>query len=104
MLVVNGEFGRQLVDNGGNGTDHGRGNDMLVIGEPVAGGLYGGKFPPGELSRLGVRGADIEGLTAIDHLFGRLADWLEPGSASEVFPGLEAAPLEPGLDLRGLLA
>ncbi|MBT3785231.1 DUF1501 domain-containing protein, partial [bacterium] len=32
VFVLGGEFGRQLKSNGGLGTDHGRGNSVLVIG------------------------------------------------------------------------
>jgi len=41
VLVLYTEFGRQLKENGSTGTDHGNGNIMLVIGQPVTGGLYG---------------------------------------------------------------
>ena len=39
--VVMSEFGRRLRENANNGTDHGSGNNMLVIGGSVNGGLYG---------------------------------------------------------------
>jgi uncharacterized protein (DUF1501 family) len=41
VLMLYTEFGRQLKENGSIGTDHGNGNIMLVIGQPVKGGLYG---------------------------------------------------------------
>jgi uncharacterized protein (DUF1501 family) len=41
VLVLYTEFGRQLKENGSIGTDHGNGNMILVIGQPVKGGLYG---------------------------------------------------------------
>ncbi len=41
ILVIYTEFGRQFKENGSSGTDHGNGNMMLVIGQPVKGGLYG---------------------------------------------------------------
>ena len=40
-VVVMSEFGRRLAENGGEGTDHGHGSTMLVLGESVRGGVYG---------------------------------------------------------------
>jgi uncharacterized protein (DUF1501 family) len=103
VLVISGEFGRQLRANGGNGTDHGRGNAMIVIGIQVRGGIYGEMFPEDELVRIGVASADITGRTAIDHVFGRVCDWVSAGSGDIVFPNRGSAILETGVDLNGLL-
>jgi uncharacterized protein (DUF1501 family) len=35
------EFGRTSKENGSGGTDHGRGNAMLVMGGQIRGGVYG---------------------------------------------------------------
>ena len=43
-IVVQSEFGRQVTENESQGTDHGLGNPMLVIGGGVNGGFYG-EFP-----------------------------------------------------------
>ena len=40
VILVFSEFGRRIRDNG-SGTDHGSGGLSFVIGEPVAGGMYG---------------------------------------------------------------
>lgn len=41
-IVVMSEFGRTVHQNGNNGTDHGHGNVMWLLGGPVAGGkVYG---------------------------------------------------------------
>ncbi len=41
-IVVMSEFGRTVRQNGNNGTDHGHGNVMWILGGPVAGGkVYG---------------------------------------------------------------
>jgi uncharacterized protein (DUF1501 family) len=37
-IVVMSEFGRTVKQNGNNGTDHGHGNVMLILGGPVNGG------------------------------------------------------------------
>lgn len=39
-LVTISEFGRRVVQNGNNGTDHGYGNAMLAMGAGVRGGRY----------------------------------------------------------------
>jgi uncharacterized protein (DUF1501 family) len=40
-LLIHTEFGRRVMSNGSNGTDHGAANNVLVIGPSVAGGFYG---------------------------------------------------------------
>lgn len=96
VFVIAGEFGRQLKSNGGAGTDHGRGMQVIVIGETVKGGFYGDPFPQAELARLSQNSPDVEGLTAIERVFGVLADWVAPGAGDVVFPGRGGMPLESG--------
>jgi uncharacterized protein (DUF1501 family) len=45
VIVVMSEFGRTAHENGNNGTDHGHGNVMWVLGGPVAGGKVYGDWP-----------------------------------------------------------
>ena len=98
VLVISGEFGRQIKDNGGNGTDHGKGNIMMVIGEQVNGGVYGDMFPASELAKLGQNTPDIDGLTEFDHVYGAVCDWVHPASSSVVFPYKASRDIEsPGL-------
>lgn len=88
-ITIAGEFGRQIRDNGDSGTDHGRGNLMLVIGERVRGGVYGEIFPDAEVDKYddtSLRTPDIEARTEIDSLFSKVADWVVPGSGGAVFP------------------
>ncbi|MCC7509584.1 MAG: DUF1501 domain-containing protein [Planctomycetes bacterium] len=40
-IVVISEFGRRNYENGSNGTDHGHGSCVMVLGGPVNGGMYG---------------------------------------------------------------
>ncbi len=103
VLVIAGEFGRQLRANGDNGTDHGEGNSVVLIGNSVNGGVYGDMFPDAELARLRDPSPQITGLTAFDHVFGRVCDWVEPASDALVFPDRALAEIEPGLDLSALL-
>ena len=44
FVVVQSEFGRQVTQNAGQGTDHGLATSTLIIGGGVHGGLYG-QFP-----------------------------------------------------------
>ncbi|MBS1724685.1 MAG: DUF1501 domain-containing protein [Armatimonadetes bacterium] len=44
-LVVVSEFGRNILENGSRGTDHGAGNCMLVMGGKVNGGQVYGSWP-----------------------------------------------------------
>ena len=109
VFVISGEFGRQLKANGGNGTDHGRGNSMIVIGNSINGPdanasstLYGDMFPLSELDRLDERSPDIEGLTEIDHVLGAVCDGVQSGAGDAVFPHRDSRILETGVDLSSL--
>lgn len=50
-VMVFSEFGRRVEENASAGTDHGVAGPMLVLGAPVAGGLYG-KYPSLEPDQL----------------------------------------------------
>lgn len=104
VFVIAGEFGRQLRANGDGGTDHGRGTSVLVIGNPVRGGLYGEMFPESELEILHKPSPDIAGLTEYDHAFAPIVDWLAPGKGLSVFPNMGNALREPGVDFFRLFA
>lgn len=109
VYAFNTDFGRQLRVNGDYGTDHGRGNYLVLIGRRVNGGVYGEMFPASEIqgsagdTRFDQQGADIEGRTSFERVLSRVCDWVEPGVASQVFPNAPATILETGVDLSGLL-
>ena len=89
VLTIAGEFGRQIRDNGDAGTDHGKGNLMLVVSEQCNGGVYGEIFPQDELSKYDQppnRTPDISPRTEIDPLLAAVCDWVSPGSGQSVFP------------------
>lgn len=89
VLTMAGEFGRQIRDNGDAGTDHGKGNLMLVIGEQCRGGVYGEMFPDSEVDKYDdeqLNTPDIDARTEIDPLFASVCNWVDPGSGQYVFP------------------
>ena len=57
-MVVQSEFGRRFVQNADDGTDHGHGNLMMVMGGNVNGGLHG-SFPGLDPDQL-FEGDDLE--------------------------------------------
>ncbi|MCO4780910.1 MAG: DUF1501 domain-containing protein [Candidatus Cloacimonetes bacterium] len=84
-IVIGGEFGRQLRSNGDDGTDHGRGNGMFVLGPAVNGGIYGDLFPDSEIERMSQFNQDIEGKTSVIQVCKRICDWAQADSGSQVF-------------------
>jgi uncharacterized protein (DUF1501 family) len=104
VLMFSGEFGRQLRANGDAGTDHGRGNCVLLVGLPVRGGIYGDLFPDAELARLDEPTPDIDGRTHLDALLGPLLDYLAPGTADAVLTARATASVEAGAAIARLFA
>jgi len=104
VILVYGEFGRQLAANGGYGTDHGVGNSVMLIGTNVNGGIYGDMFPQSEIDRFTEPGTDIEGRTSTNQLIGRICEQVNPGSAGNVVPGWQNTDLEQGVDLSVLFS
>lgn len=104
VLVVSGEFGRQLMSNGDEGTDHGRGNSILLIGEKVKGGVYGDMFPANEIQRFRRPNEDIKGLTGLDRVFASVCNWVESGTGDTIFSNHKSSPLESGLSLDKILS
>ena len=110
VYTVNSDFGRQLRANGTNGSDHGVGNYMILIGTGLQGGIYGEMFPNSEISgpagatRFDQQGADIQGQTAFERVLAPVCDWVEAGTGSQVFPNTvpNTLPIEPGVDLSTL--
>lgn len=92
-VVVMSEFGRRLRANTGGGTDHGRGNVMMVLGHQARGGRMVGRWP-GLASDALEEGADLAVLTDYrDVLAELLAGHMGLADARAVFPGFTHAPL-----------
>jgi uncharacterized protein (DUF1501 family) len=92
-VVVMSEFGRRLRANTGGGTDHGRGNVMLVLGPQARGGRMVGRWP-GLANEALEDGADLAVVTDYrDVLAELLAGHMRLADVRSVFPGLQPSPL-----------
>ena len=67
------EFGRTVRQNGTNGTDHGRGSCMFILGNDVNGGIVHGNVPPLALENL-EDGRDLPVTTDFRNVFSEVAD------------------------------
>jgi uncharacterized protein (DUF1501 family) len=92
VVVVVTEFGRRLRSNRSNGTDHGRGSVMMVLGGGVAGGKIYGRWPGLKADQLEA-GVDLsvvndyrQSLTEV------LGHWQGEIDAANVFPGFKPTP------------
>jgi uncharacterized protein (DUF1501 family) len=92
-VVVMSEFGRRLQSNTGGGTDHGRGNVMLVLGPQAKGGRMVGRWP-GLANEALEEGADLAVVTDYrDVLAELLSGHMRLADPTLVFPGHAATPL-----------
>ncbi len=92
-VVVMSEFGRRLRSNTGGGTDHGRGNVMLVLGPQARGGRMVGRWPGLAHDAL-EEGADLAVVTDYRAVLAELlAGHMRLGDPAAVFPGYAHQPL-----------
>ena len=93
-VVVMSEFGRRLRSNASGGTDHGRGNVMMVLGPQAKGGRMLGRWP-GLTNVVLEEGADLAVTTDYRAVLAELmSGHMKAGDLSTVFPGFVApAPL-----------
>ncbi len=90
-VVVLTEFGRRLRSNRSNGTDHGRGSVMMVLGGRVAGGKIYGRWPGLKSEQL-EEGVDLAVVNDYRQSLAEvIAHWRGPAFASSVFPGFKSA-------------
>jgi uncharacterized protein (DUF1501 family) len=91
VLVTMSEFGRTARENGNQGTDHGHGSLMMVVGGPVAGGKVYGKWPGLAPEQL-FEGRDLAVTTDYRDVLGELVrGHLGRKDLSKVFPGFKPA-------------
>ncbi|EEW24603.1 DUF1501 domain-containing protein [Rhodobacter ferrooxidans] len=92
-VVVMSEFGRRLRANSGGGTDHGRGNVMMVLGPQAKGGRMLGRWPGLDNAALD-EGADLAVTTDYRIVLAELlAGHMGLADAATVFPGFTPQPL-----------
>lgn len=85
VIVTMSEFGRTVHEDGNNGTDHGHGNMMFVLGGTVNGGKVYGKWPGLEPEQL-FEQRDLAVTTDFRDVLGELVDRQMNRKASDVFP------------------
>jgi uncharacterized protein (DUF1501 family) len=86
LILVYSEFGRRITENGSQGTDHGAGGNMMVLGGLVRGGLYGTapnlSHDPANPT-LENNAADVKYETDFRSVYARILDsWLGSNSVS----------------------
>jgi uncharacterized protein (DUF1501 family) len=92
VLVTMSEFGRTVKEDGDNGTDHGHGNVMTVLGGPVRGGHIYGRWPGLEPEQLFDQ-RDLAVTTDFRDVLGELVSDHLGQKVDQVFPGYK--PGEP---------
>jgi len=81
------EFGRTVHQNGTNGTDHGRGSCMFILGNNINGGIVHGKLPELALENL-EDNRDVPVTTDFRAVFNEVAsDHLKIKNDGTLFPG-----------------
>jgi uncharacterized protein (DUF1501 family) len=101
VILTMSEFGRTVAENGNRGTDHGRGNAMLLIGGAVRGGRVYGQWP-GLRPEQREDGRDLAITTDFRDVFGEVVlrhMGVDLPAAARVFPGYGVQPAR----FRGLL-
>jgi uncharacterized protein (DUF1501 family) len=93
VLVTMSEFGRTAAESGNQGTDHGHGGLMMVMGGKVKGGKVFGKWPGLEPEQL-FEGRDLAVTTDYRDVLGELVRDHLGGKPEAVFPGFSVgAPM-----------
>ncbi len=90
VVMVTTEFGRVAAVNGSQGTDHGSGYCMMVLGGGVRGGRVLGRWPGLSRSAL-YQERDLAVTTDFRDVFQEVAR-AQLGIASSLFPGYTPGP------------
>jgi uncharacterized protein (DUF1501 family) len=95
LIVQFSEFGRRIIENGSQGTDHGAAGVMLLVGGAVRGGLYGTAprlEPTPDNPTLENTGADVRYETDFRAVYAAVIDrWLGADSVSLLGADFRAA-------------
>ncbi|RLV61150.1 DUF1501 domain-containing protein [Parashewanella curva] len=92
VTMTGSDFGRTLTSNG-NGTDHGWGGNVMVMGGPVDGGKVFGRYPDltlGSSNSLDVGNGVLIPTTSTDVAYAELAMWfgVQKNELGKLFPNL----------------
>ena len=91
-ILVMSEFGRRLRANKSNGTDHGHGNVMMVLGGNVKGGKFYGTWPGLHNEALD-KGVDLDITTDYRQIYSEIMMKSMGYSGTKgLFPGFEPGP------------
>lgn len=71
-IMVISEFGRTVAENGNNGTDHGHGNAVWLMGGNISGGKVHGRWPGLNQNQL-FEGRDLDATTDFRSVIGAVA-------------------------------
>ena len=92
VVISMTEFGRTVAENGAQGTDHGHGGVMFMLGGPVKGGKVYGKWDGLERENLN-EGRDLPVNTDFRQVICEaLGKHLDVKNESEIFPGFKPGP------------
>jgi len=91
VLVTMSEFGRTVKEDGNNGTDHGHGNVMFVMGGAARGGHIYGRWPGLAPEQL-YEQRDLAVTTDFRDVLGELAAGHLGQNVDRVFPGYKPGP------------
>ncbi len=92
-VVTMSEFGRTFAENGSNGTDHGYGNAMFVLGGGIRGGKVYARWPglaPDKLDKMGDLRVTTDYRDVLAEIVSRR---MRNSRLAEVFPGFRPTPL-----------
>ena len=85
-LVTMSEFGRRVEENGNQGTDHGHGGVMMLLGGGLVGGKVHGKWPG--LAESQLDHGDVAGANDYRHVLSELLiSRLGVADVTKIFPG-----------------
>lgn len=87
-VVTSSEFGRNLRENGSQGTDHGHGQGMQIMGGGSTGGVRGGDLNMAQ----SIRDNETKGTTDYRDVLTEALTWLGVKNAASVFPGHRYRP------------
>lgn len=91
VVVTMSEFGRTAAENGNQGTDHGHGGVMMVLGGPVRGGKIHGTWPGLEPEQL-FEGRDLAVTTDYRDVLSEIVRGHLGQDSNPVFPGFKPGP------------